>query len=372
MKNEGIQSVNFAQSKVMKTIVFTGGGTAGHVIPNIALFEEAKKHFNKIAYIGSCGIEKELVKKQKDVVFYEIESVKLVRALTLKNLLIPAKLIKSIKQAKKILKKIKPNVVFSKGGYVSLPTVIAAKLLNIPVVSHESDLSLGLANKIIYKFSSVMLTSFEKTAVGKKKCVFVGSPVRKQIFNGNKNNLNLNFDESKKTILFFGGSLGSNAINKCVFSNIESLTKQFNILHITGKGKMQKIEKIGYHCVEYTNNIEDYFAAADAVVCRGGANTLFELLALAKPMLIIPLPKSESRGDQIENAKYFESKNFAKVLFQENLNEKNLLSSLKNLLKNSESLKNNIKLQNFENVNQKIINLIIHHTKKWAKRPIFV
>lgn len=364
MKNDGIQSVISAQIKVMKTIVFTGGGTAGHVIPNIALFDEAKKHFNKIAYIGSCGIEKELVKKQKDVAFYEIEPVKFVRALTLKNLLIPAKLIKSVKQAKKILKKIKPNVVFSKGGYVSLPTVIAAKSLHIPVVSHESDISLGLANKIIYKFSNVMLTSFEKTAEGKKKCIFVGSPVRKQIFNGNKNNLNLNFNESKKTILFFGGSLGSNAINECVFSNIESLTKQFNILHITGKGKMQKIEKFGYHCVEYTNNIEDYFAAADAVVCRGGANTLFELLALAKPMLIIPLPKSESRGDQIENAKYFYGKNYAKILFQENLNGKNLLSSLKNLLKNSESLKNNIKLQNFENVNQKIMNLIVQHTKK--------
>ena len=364
MKNYCIQSVNFAQIKAMKTILFTVGGTAGHVIPNMALFDEAKKHFNKLTYVGSNGIEKQLLKECKDVEFYEIEPVKLIRSLTLKNLTIPVKLIKSINQAKKILKKVKPNVVFSKGGYVSLPTVIAAKMLNIPVVSHESDLSMGLANKIIYKFSSVMLTSFEKTAEGKKKCVFVGSPVRSKIFKGNKDNLNLNFDLSKKTILFFGGSLGASAINDCVYNSIEKLTKEFNILHITGKGKKQNIEKDGYHSVEFTSNIEDYFDAADAVVCRGGANTLFELLALSKPMLIIPLPKSESRGDQIENAKYFYSKNFAKVLFQENLNSKNLISALKNLLKNTENLKNTIKLQNFGNTNQKIMDLIVQHTKK--------
>ena len=371
MKNDGIQSVIFAQSKNMKTILFTGGGTAGHVIPNIALFEEAKKHFNKIAYIGTNRIEKDLIKNCSGVEFYEIEAVKLKRSLSINNLLIPAKLLKSIRKAKKILKKVKPNVVFSKGGYVSLPTVIAAKCLHIPVVSHESDLSMGLANKIIYKFSNVMITSFEKTAVSKSKCIFLGSPVRNQIFHGDKNKLKFKFNNDKKTILFFGGSLGSSAINNAVRNSLNSLTKEYNIIHITGKGKNQKIENESYYSVEFVNNIEDYFDAADAVVCRGGANTLFELLALSKPMLIIPLPKSESRGDQIENAKYFKSKNFAEVLFQENLNSKNLQKAIKNLFSNSKSYMQSIKHQNFGNTNEKIMNLICQYTKKWAIRLIF-
>ena len=184
-------------NKNMKTIVLTGGGTAGHVMPNLALLPELKKHFNRIVYIGTNGIEKKLAKGE-GLEFFEIDATKLVRSLTLKNLAIPFKLLKSISQAKKLLKEINPNVVFSKGGFVSIPVAIAAKKLKIPVLTHESDLSLGLANKIISLYSNKTLTAFEKTAEGKKNFVYCGCPVREQIFKGNKNELDFKLNPNKK------------------------------------------------------------------------------------------------------------------------------------------------------------------------------
>lgn len=364
-QNYGIYSIKEAQNKGMKTIVFTGGGTAGHIMPNVALFPEAKKYFNKIAYIGSSGMEKQIINAEKDVDFYEIDTVKLVRSLTLKNLTIPFKLHKSIKQAKKILNKLQPNIVFSKGGYVSLPTVIAAKKLNIPVISHESDMTMGLANKIIYHYSNKMLTTFEQTSNGKSKCVFVGSPIREKVFNGNKNNLNIHFDNNKPNVLFFGGSLGAKKINDAVKQALPELTKKFNIIHLTGKGKKLNLvaKYSNYYQQEYANNIEDFFNLADLVVTRGGANALFELLSIQKPMLIIPLPKTESRGDQLDNAKYFSEKGYAKVLHQENLTTQTLLNALNELEKDKEKIKKSMAQAPQKNSNQKIMEIITKTAK---------
>ncbi len=360
--SERINTVNLSHHNNMKTIVLTGGGTAGHVMPNLALVPELEKHFSKIVYIGTNGIEKQLA-KSANLEFKEIEAVKFVRSLSPKNLLIPAKLFRSISQAKKILKEINPSVVFSKGGYVSIPVAIAAKKLGIPVLTHESDLSLGLANKIISHYATLTLTAFEKTAKGKKRFVFSGSPVRNQIFKGDKSKIKANLSRNKKTVLFFGGSLGAKAINETVFSCLGILTKKYNVLHITGKGKKKELNFPNYFAVEYTNEIENFFNAADYVVCRAGANSVFELLALCKPMLLIPLPKAESRGDQIDNAKYFKEKGMCEVLFQENLNCENLIKSLKNLENNSKIIQKNIKKQEIKSPNKKIVEIIVENSK---------
>lgn len=350
--------------KIIKkeTIVLTGGGTAGHVIPNLALVPDLKNYFNNIVYIGTNGMEKELV-KANNVQFKEIEAVKLIRSLSLKNLKIPFKLLKSISQAKKILKEINPSIVFSKGGYVSIPVAIAAKKLNIPVITHESDLSLGLANKIISHYSTLTLTAFEKTAKDKKNFICVGNPVRNQIFNGKKDKLNISIDPNKKTLLFFGGSLGSKSINNVVYTNLELLTRKYNVLHLTGKGKNKNINHLNYYSKDFTNQIEDYFALADIVVCRAGANSIFELLALCKPMLLIPLSKAESRGDQIDNANYFKERKMCEVLQEENLNENNLLKSLNVLEKNIKNIENNIKKANLKNSNKNIAKIIYENAK---------
>lgn len=358
-----INFLNLSHHKNMKTIVLTGGGTAGHVMPNLALIPELEKHFDKIIYIGTSGIEKQLA-TNAGLEFREIDAVKLVRSLTLKNLLIPQKLVHSISQSKKILKEISPAIVFSKGGYVSIPVAIAAKKLGIPVLTHESDLSLGLANKIISHYSNLTLTAFEKTAQGKKNFVYAGAPVREQIFMGNKNKLKTNFDSNKKTVLFFGGSLGAKAINEVVFENINKLTKKYNVLHITGKGKKKNINIKNYYSVEYTNEIENFFSAANFVVCRAGANSVFELLALSKPMLLIPLPKAESRGDQIDNAKYFKEKGMCEVLFQEELNCENLIKYLEKLEKNSKIIEKNIKNSKIQSPNKKIVEIILENANK--------
>ena len=205
-------------------IVLTGGGTAGHVMPNIALLPYLEKYFSEIHYIGSDkGIENEILKKQKNIKFHKITTVKLIRALNYKNLLIPFKLIRGIHDSKKILKKIKPNIVFSKGGYVSVPVAIAAKMLKIPVIAHESDFSIGLANKIIYKICKKMCFSFNNISKKyKAKGIYTGSPIRKELLSNNETRAN-----NKKTILFIGGSLGAKAINEFVFNNISKLVKEY-------------------------------------------------------------------------------------------------------------------------------------------------
>jgi len=313
----------------MKRIVLTGGGTAGHVYPALAVAENLKDF--EIHYIGGSGIEKEIVSNYKNITYHTIPTVKFERKLTLKNLLIPIKLARAIKSAKKTLQKIDPDVVFSKGGFVAVPVALAGRRENFKIVSHESDLSFGLANKIILKCCDVMCTSFKETAQGKKKCIFTGQPIRKKIYNGK--NLNC-FKNNKPVILVLGGSLGAKAINQLILENLDSLTKNFNVLHICGKNNFNEISHTGYKGVPYAENIEDFYATADIVISRAGSGVINELLALAKPMLLIPLPKGNSRGDQIENAKLFEKKGYAQVLESKDCTYKNIESKLEHLLNN--------------------------------------
>ena len=319
----------------MKTIVLTGGGTAGHIMPNIALIPELKKHFDRIVYIGSKnGMEKDIIKKFSDIEFIEIETVKLIRKFTFKNLLIPIKLFKYINSCKKILKQIKPDIIFSKGGYVAVPVCSAGKSLRIKIISHESDFSFGLANKLILKKCNLMLTSFRETCKN-NKCIYTGSPIREEIFKGDKKNCEVNFKKKQPTILIFGGSLGAKKINEVVFKSIDKL-KDYNIIHIVGKNNTKFIDKPNYFQKEFVDNIWDYFALSDLVVSRAGANSIFEILALKKPMLLIPLSKAQSRGDQIENANAFKRYGFASVLYEEELSPVSLKKSIDYLYRNKE------------------------------------
>lgn len=343
----------------MKKIVLTGGGTAGHVYPALALIEKLKDY--EIHFIGSNGMEKDILKKYPNITYHKISAVKLERKLTFKNFLIPFKLISSIKQSKKFLKEINPNIVFSKGGFVAVPVAISAHKLKLPIISHESDLSMGLANKIILRYCNVMCTSFEKTASKNKKCIFTGQPIRRKIFKGNKNIVN--FNNNNPYLLVLGGSLGAKFLNDLIYDNLDDLTKIFNVIHICGKNNYQKIVHENYLCLPYADNIEDYYARSDLVLARAGSGVINELLALNKPMLLIPLSKKCSRGDQIENAKLFEELGYAKMLEEENATYLKVKENLQNLLKNKEKIIKNMKKTAKNNANDIIFDLILKYEK---------
>ena len=343
----------------MKTIVLTGGGTAGHCTPHFALLEGLEKHFDKIYYIGSeLGIEKRLV-TEKGIPYFEIPTVKLKRSLTLSNLKIPFMLIKSVSSAKKILKELKPSVVFSKGGFVGLPVTIASKKLNIPVIIHESDLTLGLANKIASKFSSKTLTTFSSTAKPLKNGLCVGSPVRKELFLGNRENalLKYGFSKEKPTLLIIGGSSGAKFINDLTFKTAPELVKKFNVLHVVGKGNLNGLLLKGYYQTEFADMSKAY-AVTDICLSRAGSNTLFELLALKIPSLIIPLPKGESRGDQVENAEYFYKQGLINYVAQERLSCEVFTSEIYKLYNEKNFLLTKLKRENIEIGNDKIIDIL--------------
>lgn len=282
-------------------IVFAGGGTAGHVTPNVALINNLDKT-DKVWYFGGDGIEKSLVKSQTAANYVKISAPKFARKFTLKNLAIPFCLAKSITYCKKQLKSICPDVVFAKGGYLSLPVVAAAKSLKIPVVVHESDISVGLANKLCGGKNVLKLTAFPTTKW--KNSVCVGAPLRKQIYSADaKNGLKtMGFDGKKPVLLFLGGSLGAVQLNNLAFDVAPALKNEFDIFVVTGKGK--KIRADGVRSAEFVDNIFDLYKAASLCVTRGGANTLFELTAAGVPFVVIPLKKG-SRGEQLQNAKYF-------------------------------------------------------------------
>lgn len=350
----------------MRKILLCGGGTAGHIIPNIALLDELKRHYDEISYIGMEKSMEENIAKKNGLKFYPIECVKLKRSLSIDNLLIPYKLSRSINLAKKTLLHIKPNVIFSKGGYVSLPVVIAAKSLKIPVVSHESDLTPGLANKISKNYSKCICTAFEECAKGfKDKGVYTKTPIRPQLLSGDRLKFMQNYglNRLKKNILIMGGSSGAQAINSAVRDCLDSLLVDFNVIHLTGKGNMEPIDKSGYVQIEFTEDIADIFAATDYAVCRAGANSIFEMLALNKPVLLIPLPRgSGSRGDQIENAKYFKEKNLAHMLEQEDLTAQRLYHEIIKLTKYGSEIKQNIKKHNFSGGVDNVVSQILKYS----------
>lgn len=302
-----------------KTIVFTGGGTAGHVTPNLALIEKLDRAEWDIHYIGTSGMEKDLIAAVPDVTYHEIDSGKLRRYLSLKTLTMPIHVQRGYHQAKRILKELKPAVLFSKGGYVSVPVVAAAKGI-CPVLTHESDYTPGLANKIDAYFADRVLVTFSDTVpfVKGNKGVHTGTPIRPELYRGSREKA-LAFtglSGTKPVLLVTGGSLGALSVNVAVREALPELLKTFDVVHLCGKGKLDETVKVpGYVQYEYVSDeMADLFTLADVVVSRAGANAVFELLALQKPMLLLPLSGASTRGDQELNAEYFKKRGYARVL----------------------------------------------------------
>ena len=347
-------------------IVLTGGGTAGHTTLNIKLKDELKKHFKQIIYIGSKnGIEKQLILNSTDYKYYSITTTKLRRKKILSNLSVPFKLSKGIKEAKKILQEYKPSVVFSKGGYVGLPVTIAAHKLSIPVVCHESDLSMGLANKLAKKYASVVCTNFEKTTnYDKKKCKYTGMPLKIAPFSRENAKKMLKIDSSKPVLLVTGGSLGAVALNKFIFENLDEILKDFFVIHLTGKGNLnEKIKRIYYIQFEFYNDMPLLLRASDFALSRAGANTCIELLSNKILTIFIPLPSANSRGDQIENANYLKSKNLCSVIYQNDLSIQSFKNEITYLFNNKQKILDSISDAKIENGTDKIMSIILQNCK---------
>lgn len=353
----------------MKTIVLTGGGTAGHVTPNIAMIPALQKEGWDIRYIGSHnGIEKELI-QEVEIPYYGISSGKLRRYIDLKNITDPFKVVKGLLDAFKVLKKLKPKVVFSKGGYVSVPVVIAAKMLRIPVIIHESDITPGLANKLAIPFAKTICVNFPETLNHvKNKGVLTGTPIREELFNGNKElgKQICNFINDKPTITIMGGSQGSVIINTVIHKTAKKLLTNFNIVHICGKGNIDKaFEKMsGYKQFEYIGEeLAHIFAITSLMISRAGANAIAEITALEIPALLIPLSLEASRGDQILNAKSMEKQGLCMVMEESSVNEVTLEQGITTLYKQREVYKAKMK----RNHGQSGIKLVLNEIRKYNK-----
>ncbi|MDT3988649.1 undecaprenyldiphospho-muramoylpentapeptide beta-N-acetylglucosaminyltransferase, partial [Staphylococcus aureus] len=320
----------------MTKIAFTGGGTVGHVSVNLSLIPTALSQGYEALYIGSKnGIEREMIESQlPEIKYYPISSGKLRRYISLENAKDVFKVLKGILDARKVLKKEKPDLLFSKGGFVSVPVVIAAKSLNIPTIIHESDLTPGLANKIALKFAKKIYTTFEETLnyLPKEKADFIGATIREDLKNGNAHNgyQLTGFNENKKVLLVMGGSLGSKKLNSIIRENLDALLQQYQVIHLTGKGlKDAQVKKSGYIQYEFVKeDLTDLLAITDTVISRAGSNAIYEFLTLRIPMLLVPLGLDQSRGDQIDNANHFADKGYAKAIDEEQLTAQILLQEL--------------------------------------------
>ncbi|MGO5065142.1 undecaprenyldiphospho-muramoylpentapeptide beta-N-acetylglucosaminyltransferase [Clostridium sp. LCP25S3_F8] len=354
----------------MKKIIMTGGGTAGHVTPNLALVPELKKLEYEIKYIGSIeGIERTIIEKE-GIEYFPISSGKLRRYFDLKNFSDPFKVLKGVFQAKKIIKREKPDIVFSKGGFVTVPVVIAAHLNKIPVIAHESDITPGLANKLAIPYCTKVCVTFPESEKHIKgdKAVLTGTPIRKELLEGSKikGKELCKFKDDKPILLIIGGSLGSKIINEIVRKNLDSILSTFNIIHICGKSNLdENLEnRMGYTQFEYVNEeLPDLMKASDLVISRAGANVIYELLALKKPNLLIPLSKKSSRGDQILNAASFKKSGYSLVLQEEDVTDKTLLEKLNYLYENRNSYINNMSKSKMNDGVKNITELIKKYTK---------
>ena len=322
----------------MKRILLTGGGTAGHVTPNIALLPRLRELGYDISYMGSYdGIEKKLI-TEFQIPYYGISSGKLRRYFDPKNFSDPFKVLKGYGEAVRIIRKLKPDVVFSKGGFVSVPVVLAAKRCKVPCIIHESDMTPGLANKLAIPAASKVCCNFPETLqyLPKDKAVLSGSPIRQELLHGDALAARkfTGLTDDKPVILVMGGSLGAAAVNEAVRKILPTLLKDFHVIHLCGKGKLDASLSglSGYVQYEYINEeLKDLFALADIVISRAGANSICELLALHKPNLLIPLSAAASRGDQILNARSFEKQGFSLVLEEEAISNEVLLQTIHRL-----------------------------------------
>lgn len=349
----------------MKRIILTGGGTAGHVTPNIALLPRLKELQYDIHYIGSYnGMEKNLIEKQ-NIPYHGISSGKLRRYFSLKNFTDPFRVLKGFSEANKLMKKLKPDVIFSKGGFVSVPVVIAGKRNHVPVIIHESDMTPGLANKISIPSATKVCCNFPETlqSLPADKAILTGSPIRQELMTGDKDRARpfCGFKDIKPVILIVGGSLGAAAVNDAVRGVLPELLKEFQIIHLCGKGKLDAslTNTEGYVQFEYIQDeLKDLFALSDIVISRAGANAICELLALRKPNLLIPLSAKASRGDQILNARSFERQGFSLVIEEEDLTDELLLSSIHKLYENRDEFVQAMNRSSQQNPIETIIGLI--------------
>ena len=349
----------------MKKIVMTGGGTAGHVTPNLALVPYLLEAGYEIFYIGSyTGIEKKLV-EDASITYYGISSGKLRRYHDWKNFTDPFRVIKGFSEANQLLKHISPDVVFSKGGFVSVPVVMAAARQKIPAIIHESDMTPGLANKLAIPFAAKVCCNFPETLkyLPEGKAVNTGSPIRKELFTGSKEaGLSFcGFDCKKPVILIMGGSIGSKFINEAVWTALDSLLEKFQIVHLVGKGNINKdlAEKEGYKQFEFINDkLNDIFAMTDLMISRAGANSISEILALKIPNILIPLSAAASRGDQLLNAESYEKQGFSTVLQEESLTSKTLIKAVENVYNNKDGIIETMAKSSMLDANSTIIDLI--------------
>lgn len=328
----------------MNTIILTGGGTAGHIAPNIALLPYLKDW--EVHYCGEKGgMEERMIADYPQVTFHALPCIKFRRALSPSNLKVPFVLMSGISAAKKLIKEIQPRVVFGKGGYASLPATMAATKKGVPLIIHESDLSMGLGNRLVAKKSRFVCTAFPTLASEYDNGVFTGTPIRRELYEGSGLKLSEKYEfkgRGKPHLLIFGGSQGALALNTAAESVLDALTDRFDVFHIAGKHAYEGARE-GYRRAEFCSDMADCYAWADYIVCRAGAGTLAEVVALKKAALVIPLPKSNtSRGDQQQNAEYYREAGLVNVLDQSELDGKSLLVNIDKLVRDKQTLLSNI------------------------------
>lgn len=354
----------------MKKIILTGGGTAGHVTPNLALLPTLKERGYEIHYIGTYnGIERKLI-EGAGIPYDGISSGKLRRYFDLKNFTDPFRVLKGYAEALHLMKKYRPDVVFSKGGFVAVPVVLAAKHYKVPTIIHESDMTPGLANKICIPSAAKVCCNFPETLsyLPADKAVLTGSPIRKELLEGDRlTGLQYaGLSANKPVILVIGGSLGSVAVNKAVRSILPKLLDTYQVIHICGKGNLDEslIGREGYVQYEYVDApLRHLFAAADLIVSRAGANSICEILALRKPHILIPLSAAASRGDQILNAHSFEKQGFSTVLEEENLTDETLIQAVETTYQNRQKFIDAMNQSTLSDAVGTVINLIASYAE---------
>lgn len=348
------------------SIVFTGGGTAGHVTPNLALMEVLGAQGWQMHYIGSHdGIERRMMDRA-NMPYSAISTGKLRRYVTWRHVLVPFQVLKGVWDAWRHLRRLKPDVVFSKGGFVAFPVVLSAWMQGIPVVAHESDLTPGLANRLSFPFLTNLCVTFDGSQAAfrhAKKVQVTGAPIRAALFQGDAKRAyrQCGFDGKKPVLLVMGGSLGATVINQMVRSLLPVLCQQYHVIHLCGPGKLEVTysDHPDYFQCEYAHeSMADFFAASALVVSRAGSNTVYEVLALGKPHVFIPLSKEASRGDQIDNAHYFEKRGVSTVLEERALTADALLQAIENVYEHRESIQTRIQELQLAVGTEKIISLL--------------
>ena len=350
----------------MLRIVLTGGGSAGHVTPNIALIEALRQQGWSMEYIGGIdGVEKHMIEPLQ-IVYRGIHCGKLRRYFSWQNFLDPWKILLGIAEAYRLLWRFHPHIVFSKGGFVAFPVVVAAKLLKIPVVAHESDFTPGLANRLSLPFVNKICVTFEAVTKHFKypeKVIHTGTPLRESVLHGDRARglVYCGFNDTQPCILVMGGGQGAQVINQCIRAGLDEWLKTFQIIHLCGVGKIDLacLEKPFYKQIEYASEeLPDLLAASDLIISRAGANSLYEILALKKPHILIPLSKASSRGDQIENANYFQAQGVSEVIQEEELSVERLRQSIAFVMQHKQTMIQKMQTLNIQSATTKILELL--------------